>query len=117
MKRPLLIFAVLSLAAGLNGCRSFTAPVKPPAGILYTDYKAPLMIDYKGGSFGSKKGNSTSRYLRIPNPWVQADFAWSDAAMRSAAMEGGITTIKGADYEFLNVLGIYQQFTVYVYGD
>ena len=115
MKRYLLIFAILGVVMGLSGC--FSTPVRPPGGLLYTHYKAPLETDYEGQGFGTREGKASTQYLLIPLIFVNPDFAWDDAALHRAAQSGGITTIKAADYEYLSVLGIYQKFTVVAYGD
>jgi hypothetical protein len=44
-------------------------------------------------------------------------FAWGDASVAAAARDGGITTIRHADYEYLNVIGLYTSFTTVVRGD
>ena len=43
--------------------------------------------------------------------------AVGDASVEAAAANGGITKIRYADYEILNVLGIYREFEVRVSGD
>ncbi len=115
MKKILLVLAVLSLLLIGSGCAAVRAPVVPPIGWLYTSYKAPLMTDYHGTELGSKKGTAKTQYLLFP--WIWLDFAWGDAAIREAAEEGGITNVRAADYEFMQVLGTYAEFTVHAYGD
>ena len=116
MHKLLIVFAALGLGVALCGCADFKAPVCPPKALFYTHYKAPLMTDYKGDDLGTRKGSSSSRYFRIPLRF-DPDIAWSDAAIQRAAKNGKITTVKGADYEYLNVLWIYKEFTVHAYGD
>ena len=43
--------------------------------------------------------------------------AWGDGSMHAAAENGGITTIRSADYEFFSAFGIYTTYTTVVYGD
>jgi hypothetical protein len=43
--------------------------------------------------------------------------ARSDASVYQAARNGGISTIRSIDYEFVNSLGLYSKFTVVVYGE
>jgi hypothetical protein len=102
---------VLTTAAALAlvaGC--FTAPVVPPVGFVFTNSQAPLDVDMNQTQLGSKTGKaSVISILGL--------FSFGDASTATAARDGGITTIRHADYEFLNVLGIYQSFTTVVRGD
>jgi hypothetical protein len=92
----------------MAGC--YTAPVIPALAGVYTNTKAPMDIDYDETQLGSKTGKaSTTTILGL--------VAWGDASAAAAAADGGITTIRHADYEFLNVLFIYQSFTTVVRGD
>ena len=115
MKISLWILATLC-AAVLCGCGGPQAAVVPPRAFIYTHFSAPLKTDYTGGDLGTKKGTTTCRYILVPWP-VDTDVAWDEAAMRRAAREGNIAHVKAADYEYMSVLGIYQEFTVYAYGD
>jgi hypothetical protein len=92
--------------------------VQPPGGALFTWVKAPLETDFSATPVGTKIGTSETRYLYIPNGNnLPLSFAWGDAAVKAAAADGGITTVHYADYEYLNILGVYNQLTVRVYGD
>jgi len=106
----------------LAGCVTApeNAPVIPPTGFLFTHYKAALQTNYQGSGFGTRKGSASTHYLLMPLPLIPfpgLDFAWGDAAIRKAAADGGITTVKGADYEFMSILGLYAELTVHAYGD
>ena len=103
---------VLAMACVLlAGCAGFMqAPVVPPLGFVFTDYKAPLDADYAGANLGSKVGTaSTMNILGL--------VALGDASVKTAAGSSGISAVQCADYEFFNVLGIYSKFTLIVYGD
>lgn len=93
------------------------APVRPPGGALFTWVSAPLDTNFSQTPTGSKVGTSETRYLYIPNGYLPLSFAWGDASVAEAAAAAGITTIHYADYEYLNVLGVYNQVTVRVSGD
>ena len=110
MQRSLLILAALLVVAGLSGC--LRAPVVPPQAFVYTHFKAPLETHYTGDDLGTRKGTAKTHCFRF-----YVDFAWADSAIKAAAKDGDITVVKGADYEYMNILGIYQEFTVYAYGD
>ena len=92
----------------LGGC--YWTPVIPPSGGVFTSIEAPLDIDYANTDLGSKRGEAhTTAILGM--------IAWGDASTQAAAGDGGISTIQHADYEYFNVLGVYQKFTVKVYGE
>ena len=101
--------ALLIVVPFAGGCVMGNAPVIPPAALVQS-YKAPLDIDYQDTQLGAKRGTSTSQA-------VLGIVAWGDASTRAAAEQGGITTIRGADYEFYTVFGVYSTYTTIVYGD
>ena len=111
--KTLPVVLIVTLLAG--GCSTFRAPVQPPVGALFTNYKAPLIVNADGNVLGPKKGTAKVRYLYAY--LFPVDIAWGEAGLREAARDGDITTVRAADYEYLSVLGLYQEFTVYVYGE
>jgi hypothetical protein len=95
--------------------------VTPAKGILFTLYRAPMMcrMDAPGGiPCGSdlKHGTTSAHGFVLPETFEILSIGWGDAQLDAAAREGGIQTIYYADYEFLEVLGIYRRATVHVYG-
>ncbi len=109
--RIILGLVVVALACVLlTGCAGFVqARVVPPLGFVYTEYKAPLDIDYGNTPIRTKKGiASTQNVLGI--------VAFGDASVKAAAEDGGITTVDHVDYEFFNILGVFSKFTTIVYG-
>ena len=121
--RAFVALTILVIVVPVGGCalppRPPNAPVIPPLGWLYTSYKAPLEVNYQGSDFGTRVGRAKTHYICIPGiiTGIPIDIAWGDAAMRDAAKDGGITHVKGADYEFLQVIGLYAELTVHCYGD
>jgi len=99
------------------GCISFDVPVRPPTG-AFSYYSAPLATHFHATPVGSKTGVAVVRHFEIPINGQRLPLAsWADASTREAAAEGGIQTVYYADYELINVLGIYVQLTVRVSGD
>ncbi|MCC5876147.1 MAG: TRL-like family protein [Candidatus Sumerlaeia bacterium] len=91
-----------------SGC--LVAPVMPPPGMLYTDYKAPLDFDMNATKNATRRGESeTMSILGL--------VALGDGSVKTAAQNGGITTIHSADYEYFNIIGVYQRYRTVVYGD
>lgn len=86
------------------------APVMPPPGMLFTDYKAPLDHNLEGNPIGSRSGTSeTMSILSL--------VALGDGSVAAAAQNGGLSRVHHADYEYFNVLGIYQRYRTVAYGE
>ncbi len=114
--RPLILAAMA--VAFSSGCASvnWSAPVQPPRGLLYTHYRAPLTAEIAGVPTGGKTGTASTLYVRDILVTGQG-LAWDDASIEKAAREAGIKTVHYADYEILEVLGIFGEFTVRVHGE
>ena len=109
----LLISAIIA-----GGC--YSAPVKPPGGILFTSYKAPLTADFKHTVNDSeliKTSHKKTQYFMEPLLTAGIlEVAWGEVDIEEIATKASITTVAYAYCELLNVLGLYSQFTVNVYG-
>ena len=103
------VASLLATAAAATGCAMASAPVIPPAAAIQ-NYQAPLDIDNHETQLGAKRGTA-STYA------VLGLVSWGDGSTRAAAAEGGLTTIRTADYEFFTVFGLYSRYTTVVYGD
>lgn len=117
-------FVAVAALTGCNGRSVPVAPVVPPFGYIYTDYKAPLQ--YAANSTeapdagvkvaGLKTGQSSASYLYIPL-FGGLSFGWDDAALNRAAANGGITKVKYVDYDTFSVLTLYTKTTVVAHGE
>ena len=105
MKKTVILLGSLLLMAGSTGC--IGAPVVPPLGLVYTQIGAPLSLK---GQPGGKRGESEVVA-------ILGLVSTGDASVRAAAKNGGITNVTHVDYEFQNVLGVYQRYTTVVYGN
>jgi hypothetical protein len=85
------------------------APVVPPPALVQS-YQAPLDIDNDASQLGSKRGTSSTQN-------VLGLVSWGDGSTRAAAQDGGISTIRSADYEFVSYFGVYSKYTTIVHGD
>lgn len=98
------------IAAGamalLAGCLS--APFQPPSGMVSVT-RAPLSTE-GNWKVGAKKGEASSAS-------VLGLYAWGDCSIMEAARNGGLSQIGHVDYEYVNVIGIWQKVTVIVYGE
>lgn len=97
-----------AMAVLMTGC--LHAPFVPPTGMAFSQFEAPLDVDFQNTDMaGMKKGTAdTTSILGL--------VAWGDASSKAAASNAQISKIVHADYDYLNVLGIYQKTTVIVYG-
>ncbi len=108
MKRIVPVFSVVVLML-VSGCAMMSAPVIPPAA-AFQNYTAPLDIDNDQTQLGAKTGTSSTHN-------VLGLVSWGDGSTRAAAQNGGIATIRSADYEFFGVFGVYSRYTTIVHGD
>lgn len=104
MKLKTLI-AVLPLAL-LTGCLS--APFQPPSGVVSVT-RAPLSTE-GNWEVGSKRGEASSTS-------ILGLYAEGDCSVGTAARNGGLKKVGHVDYEYLNIIGIWQKATVIVYGE
>lgn len=102
---------VLAALLGVStGCAFYSAPVVPPVAGVFSNIEAPLDVDMDPTELGTKVGRSSaSNILSL--------ISFGDASIAGAAQRGGIQTIRHADYEYFNILGVYQRFTTVVHGD
>ena len=108
IRRTLSLIACIICITLFLGC--MLAPVVPPAGIIYSNTKAPLDIDVNNTTIGSKRGEASCLNIMML-------VAFGDASINEAARNGGIKTVKHVDYEFTNIFGLYQEYKTIVYGE
>ena len=96
----------LAFAVGMfTACGVVKTPV---TGMIYTDVKDGLAVTGNAGS--SKVGTAEAKgYLGV--------VALGDAGIQAAAKEAGITRIHHVDYQAKSYVGVYNVYTVIVYGE
>lgn len=100
--------AIAGVAILSTGC--LRAPVVPPTGAIYTNVKAPLDHDFDQTKANLREGKSRSIS-------VLGLIAGGDASIDAAARSGNLEVIHSADYEYTNILGIYQEYVTIVRGE
>ena len=111
MRSTSIILSSILIITIFSGCAGYvSAPFSPPPGLLFSQYKAPLDVDFDKTTLGTKEGKAESTS-------ILGLFAFGDCSTQTAAKNGQLTTINHADYEMMNVLGIFSKTTVIVYGD
>ena len=92
--------------AALCGCMS--APFQPPVGMI-AKVKAPLSTDGNWNA-GMKAGSAAVQC-------VLGLYAWGDCSITAAAENGGLKRVDYVDYDYDNILGIWQRAKVTAYGE
>lgn len=84
------------------------------AGIIYTHTVQPLSLDvHKTPAVTTEKGGDIKHLVLFSGP---LSVAWDSNAIGDIAKKNGFSEIYSADLETLKVLGIWNQYTVHVYG-
>lgn len=116
MKRiiPTLLLGGISVLL-LSGCISPPkAEFAPPEGILFSNYKAPLLVDYDNAKVSGYTGKaSCSAFHDII--FTGMSFAWGDCSLDAANQNGRLNRIGAADYEYLSILRVFGKTTVHAY--
>lgn len=109
------IVSILFLLA--TGCTApLRAPIVPPCGILYTHIKAPCSTKYKKTPVEGRVGYVDSSVKYIYEPFFGTSWGWGDASIQKIAERKGIKNIEYVDYEYLNILRIYQEVKIIPHG-
>lgn len=100
------LFAALPLLCGCVSGRIYTHTWEP----LTTNFDKTPVYQSNGS------GESDVRHLSIPTGYYSLDIVWHSNAIGDIAKRDGIEEICYADLESFSVLGIWNQYTVHVYG-
>ncbi len=111
MKRILTVFSLLLMTISLTGCGGYIAPVVPPQGLLFTSVSAPIDTDMEETNADDLQMGKASSLA------ILGLFAFGDASTEAAVRDGNLDTVEYLDYSYLNVLFIYQNFTLRAHGE
>ena len=103
MKRLYMYLITISAFILLVGCT--------PYGILFTHTKKPLDTNMSQTPIIDNSGQNDIKHIRF-----YVDVMWDSNAVGDIAKKYGIKEIYYADIETFSVLGIWNQYTVHVYG-
>lgn len=115
IKMLLLVSLVLAcfFSTGCSGPPRF--PVQPPIGFIYTQFKAPLTVDFKNDKKAMlAEGGAETKYLR--EPCCGTSWGWGSASLRDAMLDYNLDEVEYMDYEYLNVLWLFQKVRVIPHG-
>lgn len=109
------MLAILFVMLFLQACTlsAPTAPFKPSEGILYTDYKAPLTINFDKPQQVRTEGMSATKHISF----YIFRFSFGDASLKKAIEEGELENALYADYRWTSILSIFGRLEVNVYGN
>jgi len=77
---------------------------------MFSGYEAPVDITFNNTAIGPKRGKGSS-------VTILGLIAFGDASVAAAARNGNITRVDHIGYSFTNVLCIYANYTIIVYGE
>jgi len=97
-----LVAAVLTFL--LSGCG---------VGIIYTHTREPLSLDMRPTKVVQTEKTGDIKHIQVN--WIGV--AWDSAAFGDIAKKNGMNELYFADLEKLKVLGIWNQYTVHLYGN
>ena len=121
MQRIFLIFILIISFVGTTGCATFVnyeTQVVPMRAGLIENFSAPLMTNFNNTNVGKGNIKATSKKTLYFHDMLLTgmSFAWDNVSIPEIARKGGIKHVTYADYEVLNILGVYAQFQINVYG-
>jgi hypothetical protein len=82
------------------------------AGIIYTHTVKPLTLDRHETKIVQNEGTGDIKHIQVWHVGV----AWDSVAFGDIAKKNGLKELYFADLETLRVLGIWNQYTIHLYG-
>ncbi len=116
MKQIIANFLLLGvLLFLLSGCiLPPKAEFRPPEGFAFSNYKAPLLLDFGDIKTSDHRGDaSSSAFHEIL--FTGMSFAWGDCSIDTAVKDGRLAHVGPVDYEYLSFFRIFGKTTVHVY--
>lgn len=110
MKKAIAMLFVILL---LQGCVSAPrAPFVPSTGVLFTDIKAPLSLEFDQQKLIKTHGEASTTHVA----YYILSFSVGDASLNKALKDGLLKKAAYVDYEWLSVLGVYGKLKLNAYG-
>lgn len=107
------VFATLFVMLLLQGCSlAPKAPFVPSTGLIYTDIKAPLSLEYNEQKVIKTHGQASTTHVAF----YIFRFAIGDASLNKAIKEGMLKNAAYVDYEWSSIFGIFGKLKVNAYG-
>jgi hypothetical protein len=103
MKQWTVRFIAFAMVLLVSGCG---------VGIIYTHTYQPLTADMHQTPVVQTEKAGNIKHIQVG----MAGVAWDSAAIGDIAKKNGLTEVYSADLETFKILGIWNQYTVHVYG-
>jgi len=103
MKRLCFYLFILAGILFLAGCT--------PRGLLYTHIKTPLDTNMSQTPTDGKNIHGDVKHIHF-----YVDIPWDSNGIGDIAKQNGLETVYFADLETRSILGVWNQYTVHVYG-
>ena len=103
MRTVTSIAAVLALVLIGSGCT---------AGIIYTHTVEPLTLDHRATPAVGTGSEGNIKHIQLSYVGIK----WGDTSLGDIARENGLRELYYADVEHLNILTVWRQSTVHLYG-
>jgi len=103
MRTLTLITTAVAFTLVLAGCT---------VGLLYSHTVEPLTLNQQATPATGSEGVNDTKLLHVS----YVGFMWGDTSLGDVAKEKGLQEFYYADLERLNVLNIWHQYTVHLYG-
>lgn len=81
-------------------------------GFIYQHTVQPLSFDFRNTPVADRSGKSDVKRLEV----YRANFVWDSNAIGDIAKQHGFETVYYADLETINVIGVWNQYKVIIYG-
>ena len=119
MRKTTFLLYITAVLFFCNGCAAiYKAEVKPPTGIVFSAFKAPLTANFEHTPNDQnllRTSFKKTQYFYEPL-LTNLSFGWGDSDIALIAQKAGINKVAYADYEFLNIFGIYAELQINIYG-
>ena len=114
MKYVCSYIAILIIIPATTGCNHLNMrELYRPRGIIFSHTVKPLDINCSQ----TPRGPANSAKGDIKHLHYYVDIKWDNNAIGDIARQNGLETVYFVDMETLSVLGLWNQYTVHLYGD
>ena len=107
MKCMLTFPAIVFFLIFITGCSHVT-----PRGYIYTHTTKPLDLNLSKTPGGGVHRQGNIKHLSVR----YVDISWDSNAVGDIVKQSGLKTVYSADLEKLSILGLWNQYTVHLYG-
>ncbi len=109
MKAKCYSCAIMLLLLTMTACGQLH-----PRGLIYSHITKPLSVNFSKTQVDLNNSDGNIKHVHIP--FVKVDIIWSSNAIGDIARENGMETIYYADIDNLSILGIWNRYSVHIYG-